>query len=446
MAGRAGPSTTPTICARTADGLKVGGHQASSASLATIMTALYFRRAAPAGPRRGQAARLADLPRHPVSARQPDPREARELPRLQGRRAIRRAPRTPTTSISRPARSGLGVAQTLFSSLVQDYVRAHGWGSNAPKAAWWRWSATPSWTKATSSRRCSKAGSRACAIAGGSSTTTARASTPWCAKACGSATRQLFKNFGWDVVILKYGSLQQAAFREPGGETLRPWIDNCPNQLYSALVFQGGAAWRKRLLDEIGDQGDVDAADRRKRSDDELAAADEQSRRSRPAGAARCVRMVRITTGRPASSAYTVKGFGLPFAGHKDNHAGLMTPAQMETFRPRWTCGPARMGQVRGPGRGSRQAASLPRQGAVRRQENPPPGPRPRFAVPAELPITDSADDVDARPASAPCLNEIGRGDSAFADAHRHHVAGRDGVDQSRPVGEPPRAVRCEPR
>ena len=30
---------------------------------------------------------------------------------------------------------------------------------------------------------------------------------------------QLFKNFGWDVVILKYGSLQQAAFREPGGET-----------------------------------------------------------------------------------------------------------------------------------------------------------------------------------------------------------------------------------
>ncbi len=30
---------------------------------------------------------------------------------------------------------------------------------------------------------------------------------------------------------------------------------------------------------------------------------------------------------------YTVKGFGLPLAGHKDNHAGLMTPAQMEGFR-----------------------------------------------------------------------------------------------------------------
>jgi pyruvate dehydrogenase E1 component len=30
---------------------------------------------------------------------------------------------------------------------------------------------------------------------------------------------------------------------------------------------------------------------------------------------------------------YAVKGFGLPMAGHKDNHAGLMTLAQMETFR-----------------------------------------------------------------------------------------------------------------
>ena len=31
--------------------------------------------------------------------------------------------------------------------------------------------------------------------------------------------------------------------------------------------------------------------------------------------------------------AYTIKGMGLPFAGHKDNHAGMMTPEQMERFR-----------------------------------------------------------------------------------------------------------------
>jgi pyruvate dehydrogenase E1 component len=31
--------------------------------------------------------------------------------------------------------------------------------------------------------------------------------------------------------------------------------------------------------------------------------------------------------------AYTIKGVGLPFQGHKDNHAGLMTVAQMEKWR-----------------------------------------------------------------------------------------------------------------
>jgi pyruvate dehydrogenase E1 component len=30
---------------------------------------------------------------------------------------------------------------------------------------------------------------------------------------------------------------------------------------------------------------------------------------------------------------YTIKGFGLPLAGHKDNHAGLMTPPQVESLR-----------------------------------------------------------------------------------------------------------------
>ena len=141
----------------------------------------------------------------------------------------------------------------------------------------------------------------------------------------------LFRNFGWDVVVLKYGALQQAAFAEPGGEVLRQWIDNCPNQLYSALVFQGGAAWRKRLLDEIGDQGAVTQLIER-RSDDELA------RLMNNLGGHDLPSIIdafdRIDHDRPVCFiAYTIKGFGLPLAGHKDNHAGLMTPAQMETFR-----------------------------------------------------------------------------------------------------------------
>jgi len=40
--------------------------------------------------------------------------------------------------------------------------------------------------------------------------------------------------------------------------------------------------------------------------------------------------------------AYTIKGVGLPFQGHKDNHAGLMTPTQMETWRAQQNIRPGR--------------------------------------------------------------------------------------------------------
>jgi pyruvate dehydrogenase E1 component len=141
----------------------------------------------------------------------------------------------------------------------------------------------------------------------------------------------MFRNFGWDVVIVKYGRLMQAAFAEPGGEALRRWIDNCPNQMYAALCFQGGAAFRKRLHDEIGDQGQVTALIER-RSDDELLALMSNL------GGHDMVSMIEafeaIDHDRPVCFiAYTIKGVGLPFQGHKDNHAGLMTPTQMEAFR-----------------------------------------------------------------------------------------------------------------
>ena len=38
---------------------------------------------------------------------------------------------------------------------------------------------------------------------------------------------------------------------------------------------------------------------------------------------------------RPGWNTYTIKGIGLPFQGHKDNHAGLMTATQIEAWRTR---------------------------------------------------------------------------------------------------------------
>jgi pyruvate dehydrogenase E1 component len=141
----------------------------------------------------------------------------------------------------------------------------------------------------------------------------------------------LFRAMGWNVVTLKYGTLLQAAFERLGGPALRQWIDDCPNSLYSALVFQGGAAWRRHLLADIGRVDGVEAL---------LGAYDDDAlaRLMTNLGGHDMVSVLEAFHSAPADGptcfiAYTIKGFGLPFAGHKDNHAGLMNPGQMALFQ-----------------------------------------------------------------------------------------------------------------
>ena len=313
------------------DGLKVGGHQASSASLATIMTALYFAVLRPQD-------RVAVKPHaSPIfhAIQYLLGKQTRE--RLEAFRGYKGAQSYPSRTKDvddvdfSTGSVGLGVAQTLFSSLTQDYVRAHGWGLDRPEGRMvalvgdaeldegnifeallegWKQGLRNCWWIIDYNRQSLDAVVR---------------------EGLWERYEQLFKNFGWDVVILKYGSLQQTAFKEPGGEKLRQWIDNCPNPLYSALVFAGGAAWRNRLNDEIGNQGDVSLLID-KHSDDQFATLmNNLGGHDLPS---LLEAFHNADNDRPTCFiCYTVKGFGLPMAGHKDNHAGLMTLAQTETFR-----------------------------------------------------------------------------------------------------------------
>jgi pyruvate dehydrogenase E1 component len=143
--------------------------------------------------------------------------------------------------------------------------------------------------------------------------------------------RQLFRVVDWRVLVLKYGRRLQAAFAQRGGDALKDWIDNCPNSLYSALVYQGGAAWRARLKHDLGDTAGMAAL-----LDDHedvslhalmtnLAGHDMETVLDAFHG---------LADDQPtAVVAYTIKGYGLPLAGHKDNHAGLMSPQQFDLFR-----------------------------------------------------------------------------------------------------------------
>ncbi|MEL7453627.1 MAG: transketolase, partial [Pseudomonadota bacterium] len=141
----------------------------------------------------------------------------------------------------------------------------------------------------------------------------------------------IFKAFGWRTLVLRHGVLQREAFEEPGGEALKAWIQSCKNPDYSALAYQGGTAWRTRLMNDIGDQGAVTALLDRRR-DGEL-----ETLMNNLGG--QCIQTLTdafdaITDDQPTVFlAYTIKGWGTPLAGHKDNHAGLMNKAQMAEFR-----------------------------------------------------------------------------------------------------------------
>jgi pyruvate dehydrogenase E1 component len=143
----------------------------------------------------------------------------------------------------------------------------------------------------------------------------------------------LFRDMGWNVVTIKYGRRLEAAFARPEGELLRRWIDDCPNSLYAALTFQGGAAWRQAVLAELGRSPGIRAIID-PLSDDELAALMTNLGGHDIETLGDAFRAQAAEGDQPTCFiAYTVKGMGLPFAGHKDNHAGLMTKEQMEGFR-----------------------------------------------------------------------------------------------------------------
>lgn len=313
------------------DGLKVGGHQASCASLVSIMTALYFRILRPED-------RVAVKPHaSPVFHAVQYLMGGQTQEKLEAFRGYGGAQSYPSRTKDiddvdfSTGSVGLGVAITAFASIVQDYLAAKPWASERIRGRMialvgdaeldegniyeclhegWKHDLRNTWWIIDYNRQSLDGVVR---------------------EGLWRRIEAIFGAFGWEVVRLKYGALQRAAFAEPGGERLRDWIDTCPNQLYSALTFQGGGAWRQRLLDEIGDQGAVTALLGR-RSDDELLALMTNL-------GGHCIETLveafaAIDHDRPtAFLAYTIKGWGMPLAGHKDNHAGIMNNAQMDAFQ-----------------------------------------------------------------------------------------------------------------
>ncbi|MCT2401713.1 transketolase [Novosphingobium mangrovi (ex Huang et al. 2023)] len=372
------------------DGLKVGGHQASCASMTAIMSALYFHALRPQDkvavkPHAGPVLHAI----HYLLGQQ-----SRELmERFRGLGGVQSYPSRTKDAIPvdfSTGSVGLGVAITAFSSLVQDYLIAHGQvqEENAGRMI-----------ALMGDAELDEGNIYECLIEGYKhdlrncwwivdynrqsldSTTADRMFRRF---------DDIFETCGWRVITLKYGKLQQEAFRKPGGKALEEWIDSCANAEFAALTYQGGAAWRERLLADIGKKANVrkllDSFD-----DDALA-------RLMTNLGGHCIESL-IEAFEAADDdkptlfiAYTVKGFGLPLAGHKDNHSGMMNPAQIEQLRTSLGIDEGQEWEPWG-GLGGNTAAQLKAfvdDSPIARKLAEPAA--PAIAIPANLPVPDGAE------------------------------------------------------
>jgi pyruvate dehydrogenase E1 component len=223
----------------------------------------------------------------------------------------------------------------------------------------------------------------------------------------------IFQTCGWRVVTLKYGKRQRAAFARPGGKTLEEWIDSCPNAEFAALTYQGGAAWRARLEADIGGRPNVKAL--LDSFDDEALAALMTNL------GGHCVETLIDAFDQAGDDkptlfiAYTVKGYGLPLAGHKDNHSGMMTPDQVAQLRTSLSIAEGEEWEPWG-GLGANAAARLQAfvgdSPLARGRANPPVEPIP---VPERLPVPPGAEQ-STQAAFGRILLDLARSKEALGD------------------------------
>jgi len=403
------------------DGLKVGGHQASCASVISIMTALYFHTLRPqdrvavkphAGPvfhainlllGRQTAEKMAGL--RQFGGVQPYPSRVKDGPEVD----------FSTGSV------GLGVAITSFSALIADYVRLHGMtdpelpqGRHIAIAGdaeldegniyealleGWKHDVRNVWWIIDYNRQ------------------SLDSVVP---DRLFGRIEGLFRDMGWNVVTLKYGRRLQAVFQREGGAALERWIDDCPNSLYSALTFQGGAAWRTAILAELGREPGLRAIID-PMTDDELAELMTNLGGHDIETILEELHAADAAGDQPTCFiAYTIKGMGLPFAGHKDNHSGLMTKEQMELFRNTMGIRPGHEfdlyeGLDASPAELEAFIASRPFATKLT-----PEGrflSSPQIHIPAQLPAPDAAGrKMSTQGGFGEILAEIGRGQGAYKD------------------------------
>jgi pyruvate dehydrogenase E1 component len=313
----------------TGDGVKVGGHQASSASLVSVMTALWFAHLD--GADRVSVKPHASPVLHAIQYLLGD-LDRSYLTTLRARGGLQAYPsrtKDPDRVDFSTGSVGLGAAAPIFAAVTRRYVDAH-FGPR-PRSRFvslvgdaeldegnvWEAIADPAtaglgnvlWVVDFNRQSLDRI-------------------VPGVRIAQWS---QQFAAAGWHVVEAKFGRRLEEAFSLPGGDGLRDWIDAVSNEQYQSLFGLEPEARRERFLEGAPDGvAEFCAA----YDDEALGRLVTDLGGHDLATLLAAFRICDAVADRPSVVfAYTVKGWGLPIAGNPRNHSALLTHEQMAELR-----------------------------------------------------------------------------------------------------------------
>ena len=313
----------------TGDGIKVGGHQASSASLVTAMTALYFAHLD--APDKVSVKPHASPVFHAIQYLLGN-LDRSYLPTLRAFGGLQSYPsrtKDPDTVDFSTGSVGLGAAAPLFAAATRRYVDAHFGArphsrfvaligdAELDEGNIWEAIADPAtdglgdvlWIIDVNRQSLDRVvpGVRI---------------AQW---------EQQFAAAGWHVLEAKYGGALRQAFARPGGSALRDWIDAMPNEHYQSLFGLDPAAVRARFVD--GAPAAV-AQFCQGIGDGELASLVTDLAGHDLGSLLQAFAECDAEKDRPSVVfAYTIKGWGLPMAGNPRNHSALLSTAQIDQLR-----------------------------------------------------------------------------------------------------------------
>jgi pyruvate dehydrogenase E1 component len=195
-----------------------------------------------------------------------------------------------------------------------------------------------------------------------------------------------FRTSGWEVIELKYGLRLRAAREQEGGDLLLRRIDEMPNEQYQSLFGASEDVVRETVLSGLGGE-ERQRLERLLESYDREVAPLVRDLGGHDLGdVLGALRRARQTTDRPSVIfAYTIKGYGLEIAGRPMNHSALLTGEQIDRFRE--SCGLTLEGEWARFEPGSPEQRLLDRAaGRLDRSMRPPAA---RIEVPATLNAKD---------------------------------------------------------